>query len=116
MRRIVRGFSRRVWAGEGCLQTWREDWQQLSGQVSKSPIEEDAGSFRGSSSLSCGLYDEEYEDWPGDYFKTYDLPSILSHLDIEPMTQADYLRLLESTAARLQQPIAKDGFATASRL
>ncbi|TRU72305.1 MAG: type I-D CRISPR-associated helicase Cas3' [Microcystis viridis Mv_BB_P_19951000_S69] len=94
----------------GCLQTWREDWQQLSGQVSKSPIEEDASSFRGSSSLSCGLYDEAYEDWPGDYFKTYDLPGILSNLDIEPMTQADYLRLLESTAARLQQPIAKGRF------
>ncbi|MFM7790844.1 MAG: type I-D CRISPR-associated helicase Cas3', partial [Microcystis panniformis] len=56
------------------------------------------------------MYDEEYEDWPGDYFKTYDLPSILSHLDIEPMTQADYLRLLESTAVRLQQPIAKGRF------
>ncbi|MGV2387904.1 MAG UNVERIFIED_CONTAM: hypothetical protein LVR29_05090 [Microcystis novacekii LVE1205-3] len=47
-------------------------------------------------------------------FKTYDLPGILSNLDIEPMTQADYLRLLESTDAIFDNRLPRDGFATAS--
>lgn len=93
----------------GQIKGWQEDWQKLSGQKSSSPIEEEANSFRGSSPLLCGIYDltEEYEI---DRFKTYDLPGILSNLDIEVMTEADFLRMLKSTAENYQQPIAKGRF------
>lgn len=93
----------------GQIKGWRDDWQILSGQKSSSPIEEEANSFRGSSPLQCGIYDltEEYEI---DRFKTYDLPGILSNLDIEVMTEASFLRMLKSTAENYQQPIAKGRF------
>ena len=97
----------RVW---GCREQWRQEWEELSGKKEKSPIEEDASSFRGSSPLLCGLYDltEEYEL---DRFKTYDLSGILSNLDIEPLTKAEYMRLLEITEEHLEQPIPKGRFA-----
>ncbi len=96
----------RLW---GCIEQWREEWEQLSGKKEKSLIEVEASSFRGSSSLLCGLYDltEEYEL---DRFKTYDLTGILSNLDVEPMTKTEFMRQLEATAERINQPIAKGRF------
>jgi CRISPR-associated endonuclease/helicase Cas3 len=93
----------------GQIKGWRDDWQELSGQKSCSPIEEEASSFRGSSPLQCGIYDltEQFEI---DRFKTYDLPGILSNLDIEVMTEANFLRMLKSTVENYQQPIAKGRF------
>lgn len=93
----------------GCLKKWGTEWTQLSGNKTGNPIAEDASSFRGSSSLLCGLYDLT-ETNESDQFKTYDLPGILSNLDIEPMTETAYLHLLESTSQRLSQPIPKGRF------
>lgn len=93
----------------GCVTAWAKEWQQLSGQKSGNPIAEDACSFRGSSSLQCGLYDET-ELYEADRFKTYDLPSILSNLEIELWTEAAFLRSLETTAKRTGQPIPKGRF------
>ncbi|MFM5945154.1 MAG: type I-D CRISPR-associated helicase Cas3', partial [Dolichospermum sp.] len=77
---------------------------------SGNPIAEDAASFRGSSPLQCGLYDLT-ETNENERFKTYDLPGILSNLDIEMWTEAEFMRTLKETAARSGQPIAKGRFA-----
>ncbi|WP_088888940.1 type I-D CRISPR-associated helicase Cas3' [Leptolyngbya ohadii] len=93
----------------GRVRGWSEDWQQLSGRKGN-PIYEDALSFRGSSPLQCGLYDLT-EPNEVDRFKTYDLPGILGNLEIEMMTEADFLRSLQETKERLGQPIPRGRFA-----
>ncbi|ESA33846.1 crispr-associated cas3 family [Leptolyngbya sp. Heron Island J] len=93
----------------GQLSGWAKDWQTLSGQKSGNPIAEDARSFRGSSPLQCGLYDltEAYEP---DRFKTYDLPGVLSNLDIEMRSKSAFLDTLKESAERTGQPIPKGRF------
>ncbi|EKV02080.1 CRISPR-associated helicase, Cas3 family [Leptolyngbya sp. PCC 7375] len=93
----------------GQLSGWAKDWQTLSGQKSGNPIAEDARSFRGSSPLQCGLYDltEAYEP---DRFKTYDLPGVLSNLDIEMWSKSAFLSTLKESAKRTGQPIPKGRF------
>jgi CRISPR-associated endonuclease/helicase Cas3 len=92
----------------GRIGCWAKEWQHLSGKKGN-PIAEDAISFRGSSPLQCGLYDltEPYER---DRFKTYNLPGILSNLDIETWSKAAFLDTLKETATRTGQPIAKGRF------
>jgi CRISPR-associated endonuclease/helicase Cas3 len=89
---------------------WAKDWQQFSGQKTGNPIAEDACSFRGSSPLQCGLYDEA-EPHEADRYKTYDLPGILGNLEIELWTKEAFLRSLDVTAKRTKQPIPKGRFA-----
>lgn len=93
----------------GRVSGWAKDWQQLSGKKGN-PIYEDALSFRGSSPLQCGLYDLT-EVNEVDRFKTYDLPGILGNLEIEMMTEAAFLRLLQETKERTEHPIPKGRFA-----
>jgi CRISPR-associated endonuclease/helicase Cas3 len=93
----------------GRIKGWAIDWEKLSGQKGN-PIYEDALSFRGSSPLQCGLYDLT-EPNEADRFKTYDLPGILSNLDIELWTEVAFGRSLQETATRTGQPIAKGRFA-----
>lgn len=93
----------------GHIQKWAKEWQEKSGK-SGNPIAEDAASFRGSSPLQCGLYDLT-ETNENERFKTYDLPGILSNLDIEMWTEAAFMRTLKETAERTRQPIAKGRFA-----
>ncbi len=88
---------------------WEREWHQLSGKDKGNPIAEDAASFRGSSPLQCGIYDLT-ENNELDRFKTYDLPGILSNLEIEPMTEADFMRSLYYTVQSAGQPIAKGRF------
>jgi CRISPR-associated endonuclease/helicase Cas3 len=90
----------------GRVKGWAEEWQRLSGQKSGNPIAEDACSFRGSSPLQCGVYDETEVD-EADRFKTYDLPGILSNLEIELWTEAAFMRELAAVAERTGQPIPK---------
>ncbi len=93
----------------GRSEAWKREWQQLSGKDKGNPIAEDAASFRGFSSLQCGIYDlTEFSE--SDKFKTYDLPGILSNLEIEMMTKEKFLRFLKETSQRLGQPIAKGRF------
>ena len=94
----------------GRVSGWAKDWQQLSGQKTGNPIAEDACSFRGSSPLQCGLYDET-EPHEADRFKTYDLPGILGNLEIELWTKEAFLRSLDATTKRTGQPIPKGKFA-----
>lgn len=91
------------------VKKWGEDWQKLSRTRSGSPIVEDACSFRGTSPLLCGLYDLT-EGGVRDRFKTYDLPGILSNLNIEPMTKKDFLIMLEKGEETIGEPIAKGRF------
>jgi CRISPR-associated endonuclease/helicase Cas3 len=93
----------------GFMKSWARDWRQLSGKKEGNPIYEDACSFRGSSPLQCGIYDltEPYES---DRFKTYDLPGILSNLEVEIMTEAEFQRSLKETVQRTGQPIPKGRF------
>ncbi|MFN6495779.1 MAG: type I-D CRISPR-associated helicase Cas3' [Nostoc sp. DedQUE01] len=93
----------------GRIQGWAKDWQALSGK-SGNPIAEDAYSFRGSSPLQCGIYDLTEKN-EVDKFKTYDLPGILSNLEIEMWTETAFIRTLEESAKRTGQPIAKGRFA-----
>lgn len=93
----------------GRIKGWAKEWQQLSLKQGN-PIAEDASSFRGSSPLQCGLYDLTEEN-EVDRFKTYDLPGILGNLEIEMWTEAAFMRLLQETATRIGQPIAKGRFA-----
>lgn len=94
----------------GKVSGWANEWRQVSGQKTGNPIAEDACSFRGSSPLQCGLYDET-EFHESNRYKTYDLPGILSNLEIELWTEAAFLRSLEAAAKRTAQPISKGRFA-----
>jgi CRISPR-associated endonuclease/helicase Cas3 len=91
------------------MKGWSAEWHDLTGQKSSSPIAEDARSFRGSSPLQCGLYDLT-ESNECDRFKTYDLPGVLSNLEIEMWSKAAFLDTLRETATRTGQPIAKGRF------
>lgn len=90
---------------KACQMEWQEKFHKDKGN----PIAEDASSFRGSSPLQCGLYDMT-EPNEGDRFKTYDLTGILSNLDVEPMTEAEFMRLLKETSDRIGQAIPKGRF------
>jgi CRISPR-associated endonuclease/helicase Cas3 len=92
----------------GHVSRWSKEWQQLAGRKGN-PIAEDACSFRGSSPLLCGVYDLT-ETNESERFKTYDLPGVLSNLEIETISQAEFLRLLATTEDRTQQPIPKGHF------
>jgi CRISPR-associated endonuclease/helicase Cas3 len=92
----------------GRIYGWATAWRTLSGKKGN-PIADDATSFRGSSPLQCGLYDLTEPD-ERDRFKTYDLPGILSNLEIEMWSKAAFLDTLKETAARTGQPIAKCRF------
>lgn len=94
----------------GRTKAWEKEWQQLSGKDKGNPIAEDAASFRGFSPLQCGIYDLT-ELSEVDKFKTYDLPGILSNLEIEVMTKEEFMRSLLEISQRLGQPIAKGRFA-----
>lgn len=93
----------------GQVRGWAEEWQQLSGKKGN-PIADDACSFRGSSPLQCGLYDLT-EVNEGDRFKTYDLPGVLGNLDIEILSKAAFMQMLEEAENRIGQPIPKGRFA-----
>lgn len=93
----------------GFVKGWAQDWQKLSGKKEGNPIYEDACSFRGSSPLQCGIYDLTEEN-ESDRFKTYDLPGILSNLEIEMISEAAFLRSLNETVQRTQHPIPKGRF------
>lgn len=92
----------------GKINGWAKEWNQLSGKKGN-PIADDACSFRGSSPLQCGIYDLT-ETNEVDRFKTYDLPGILSNLEIELWTEAGFMRSLQQTAQRTGQPIPKGRF------
>lgn len=93
----------------GITKYWAKEWQETFHKKTGNPIAEDACSFRGSSPLLCGIYDAT-EVKEGDRFKTYDLPGILSNLDIEPWTEQRFLRKLADTSETLKTPIAKGRF------
>jgi CRISPR-associated endonuclease/helicase Cas3 len=93
----------------GKVKAFQVEWQEKFNKDKGNPISEDASSFRGSSPLQCGLYDMT-EPNEGDRFKTYDLTGILSNLEIEPMTEAAFMRLLKETSERTGQPIPKSRF------
>lgn len=94
---------------EGKFRYCEKEWKEKFNKDKGNPIAEDASSFRGSSPLQCGLYDMT-EPNEGDRFKTYDLSGILSNLEIEPMTEAAFMRLLKETSERTGQPIPKSRF------
>ena len=93
----------------GFRRGWARNWQQLSGKKEGNPIYEEACSFRGSSPLQCGIYDLT-ETNESDRFKTYDLPGILSNLEIEIISEAGFMRSLQDTIQRTGQPIPKGRF------
>ena len=92
----------------GRIYAWRKQWEEQSGKKNN-PIAEEAISFRGSSSLQCGLYDIT-EAQETERFKTYNLPGILSNLQVEMWTEAGFMRTLQETSQRWQQPIPKGRF------
>lgn len=92
----------------GQVAGWAREWAQLSGKKGN-PIADEAASFRGTSPLQCGLYDLS-EANELDRFKVYDLPGILSNLEIQMWSQKAFLGALSETAQRLGQPIAKGRF------
>lgn len=92
----------------GKIKGWATEWRTLSGKKGN-PIADDATSFRGSSPLQCGLYDLTEPD-ERDRFKIYDLPGILSNLEVEMWSKAAFLGTLKETAVRTGQPIAKGRF------
>ncbi|MFP4133792.1 MAG: type I-D CRISPR-associated helicase Cas3' [Halothece sp.] len=92
----------------GRIYAWKKQWEEQSGKKNN-PIAEEAMKFRGSSPLQCGLYDLT-ETRETERFKTYDLPGILSNLEVEMWTEAGFMRTLQETRQRLQQPIPKGRF------
>ncbi|MDR9403986.1 MAG: type I-D CRISPR-associated helicase Cas3', partial [Halothece sp. Uz-M2-17] len=92
----------------GRMYAWRKQWEEQSGKKNN-PIAEEAIKFRGLSPLQCGLYDLT-ETRETERFKTYDLPGILSNLDVEMWTEAGFLQTLQETRQRRQQPIPKGRF------
>ncbi|MGK7924293.1 MAG: type I-D CRISPR-associated helicase Cas3' [Spirulina sp.] len=101
-------FETNIKRAAGCVIKWGRKWQELSGKKGN-PIFDDASSFRGSSPLQCGLYDQT-EEYEGDRFKTYDLPGILSNLEIGMWPEAGFMRSLAYTPKRLDRPIPKGRF------
>lgn len=101
-------FDTRMKTVAGRAKEWANDWQTVSGRKGN-PIVDDATSFRGSSPLLCGLYDLT-EPNEADRFKTYDLPGVLSNLNIEMWTEKGFLEALKATAEQAGQPIAKGRF------
>ncbi|AFZ37992.1 CRISPR-associated helicase, Cas3 family (plasmid) [Stanieria cyanosphaera PCC 7437] len=93
----------------GKIKGWEKEWKELSGNRSGNPIAEDASSFRGVSCLQCGLYDLT-ETNEADRYKTYGLPGILSNLEIETITKAEFDRLLAATSKKINTPIPKSRF------
>lgn len=95
----------------GRINSWRNEWRELKQdpKASGNPIAEDASSFRGVSSLQCGLYDLT-ESNEAERFKTYGLPGILSNLEIEPITKVEFDLLLNAAINNTQTPIAKSRF------
>jgi CRISPR-associated endonuclease/helicase Cas3 len=93
----------------GRVKGWAQDWQRLSGKKVGNPIAEEAKSFRGSSSLLCGLYDLTEQN-EVDRFKTYDLPGVLSNLEIEMWSKKAFIDMLRETVERTGVPIAKGRF------
>jgi CRISPR-associated endonuclease/helicase Cas3 len=95
----------------GRIKGWEKEWKELTRDKDKkgNPILEDASSFRGVSCLQCGLYDLT-ETNEADRFKTYDLPGILSNLEIETITEAEFKRLLAATSKNINAPIPKSRF------
>lgn len=102
-------FQTSIKRAAGFTVYWAKEAQKTFGEKIGNPIAEDACSFRGSSPLSCGIYDAT-EPNEADRFKTYDLPSILSNLDIEMWTEAQFTRRLADTSRKLGMPIAKGRF------
>lgn len=102
-------FNQKLRSLFGRVKGWEADWKELSGQKNGNPIYEDACSFRGSSPLQCGLYDLT-EESPADRYKTYGLPGVLSNLEVEVWTKADFLRSLQETATATEKPIPKGRF------
>ncbi len=92
----------------GCLKQWHQDWKELSGKDGN-PIGQEAASFRGKSPLQCGVLDPT-ESYDAEQFKTYGLPGILSNLEIEMMTKAEFLRQLDAARKRSGRAIAKGRF------
>lgn len=88
---------------------WEEKWQELSGKDKGNPILEEAVSFRGKSPLLCGIYDNTEQN-ETDKFKTYDLPGILSNLEIEPMTATEFERRRQEISERTDTAIPKGRF------
>ena len=95
----------------GRIKGWGKEWKELCNDPNKkgNPIAEDASSFRGVSSLQCGLYDLT-ETNESDRFKTYGLPGILSNLEIETITEAEFKRLLAAASKNANTPIPKSRF------
>ena len=102
-------FNQKLRSLFGRVKGWEADWQELSGQKNGNPIYEDACSFRGYSPLQCGLYDLTEEN-PADRYKTYGLPGVLSNLEVEVWTKAEFLRSLDETAKATGKPIPKGRF------
>jgi CRISPR-associated endonuclease/helicase Cas3 len=93
----------------GRIKEWEKEWKELSGNKSGNPIVEDASSFRGVSCLQCGLYDLT-ETNEADRFKIYDLPGILSNLEIQTITKTEFDKLLATTSKKINTPIPKSRF------
>ncbi len=93
----------------GRTNIYKEKWKQLSGQDKGNPIADEASSFRGTSPLLCGIYDTTERN-EADRFKTYDLPGILSNLEIETMKATEFEHLRREVAATTNIPIPKGRF------
>lgn len=93
----------------GQVRGWAEEWQQLSSKKGN-PIADEACSFRGSSPLQCGLYDLT-EANEVDRFKTYDLPGVLGNLEIEILSKAAFMRMIQEVERQVDRPIPKGRFA-----
>ena len=93
----------------GKMKAWGEEWRDNFERKTGNPIVDEAASFRGSSGLQCGLYDLT-ESNEIDRFKTYDLPGILSNLEIETLTEVAFKRLRQEVVNRTQIPIPKGRF------
>lgn len=87
---------------------FEHQWHDLSGKKGN-PVAEEACSFRGKSDLQCGLYDLT-EGNEASCFKTYGLPGVLSNLEVEPISEAEYRRSLDQAIQKSGQPIAKGRF------
>jgi CRISPR-associated endonuclease/helicase Cas3 len=85
----------------GRVMGWKSNWEKLSGNLGN-PIFEDVSSFRGSSPLQCGLYDLT-ESNEIDRFKIYDLPGILSNLEVENWTKTEFLKNRDFFSTKLKK-------------
>lgn len=87
-----------------------QEWYQISEKKENNLILKNLISFsHTTTSLSCGLYNPE-ESNGSTRFKVYDLPKILIDLEVEAISEVEFMELLQATAISRKNHLPRGKF------